>query len=116
MELFGHRPRKEQNCFSVLSKFVFEGGKIEFYKGQIAFIGAAEPAPSTQFLLTAIASVVLGGVSLFGGTRDHPRSRDPNILDLDEMRRCRYQNRVGHDLVSGSAHRAVVLLSANLHP
>jgi hypothetical protein len=35
MELFGHRPRKEQNCFSVLRKFVFEGGKIEFYKGQI---------------------------------------------------------------------------------
>ncbi len=33
----------------------------------IAFIGAAQPAPSTQFLLTAIASVVLGGVSLFGG-------------------------------------------------
>ena len=33
----------------------------------IAFIGAAQPAPSTQFLLSAIASVVLGGVSLFGG-------------------------------------------------
>jgi ribose/xylose/arabinose/galactoside ABC-type transport system permease subunit len=33
----------------------------------VAFIGAAQPAPSTQFLLTAIASVVLGGVSLFGG-------------------------------------------------
>lgn len=33
----------------------------------IAFIGAAQPAPSTQFLLTSIASVVLGGVSLFGG-------------------------------------------------
>jgi ribose/xylose/arabinose/galactoside ABC-type transport system permease subunit len=33
----------------------------------VAFIGAAQPAPSTQFLLNAIASVVLGGVSLFGG-------------------------------------------------
>jgi ribose/xylose/arabinose/galactoside ABC-type transport system permease subunit len=33
----------------------------------IAFIGAAQPAPSTQFLLNAIAAVVLGGVSLFGG-------------------------------------------------
>ena len=28
----------------------------------IAFIGAAQPAPSTQFLLNAIAAVVLGGV------------------------------------------------------
>jgi ribose transport system permease protein len=32
-----------------------------------AFIGAAQPAPSTEFLLNAIAAVVLGGVSLFGG-------------------------------------------------
>jgi ribose transport system permease protein len=33
----------------------------------IAFIGAAQPAPSVQFLLSTIAAVVLGGVSLFGG-------------------------------------------------
>jgi ribose/xylose/arabinose/galactoside ABC-type transport system permease subunit len=33
----------------------------------VAFIGAAQPAASTQFLLNAIAAVVLGGVSLFGG-------------------------------------------------
>lgn len=33
----------------------------------IARVGAAEPASNTQFLLNAVAAVVLGGVSLVGG-------------------------------------------------
>jgi ribose/xylose/arabinose/galactoside ABC-type transport system permease subunit len=33
----------------------------------VARVGAAEPASNTSFLLTSIAAVVLGGVSLFGG-------------------------------------------------
>jgi ribose transport system permease protein len=33
----------------------------------VARIGAAEPAANTAFLLNSVASVVLGGVSLFGG-------------------------------------------------
>ncbi|KHL11990.1 ribose transport system permease protein [Mumia flava] len=33
----------------------------------IARVGAAEPAANTQFLLNAVAAVVLGGVSLMGG-------------------------------------------------
>ncbi len=33
----------------------------------IARVGAAEPAANTAFLLNSVASVVLGGVSLFGG-------------------------------------------------
>ena len=33
----------------------------------VARLGAAEPAASTTFLLNAVAAVVLGGVSLFGG-------------------------------------------------
>lgn len=33
----------------------------------VARIGAAEPAANTQFLLNAVAAVVLGGVSLMGG-------------------------------------------------
>jgi len=33
----------------------------------VARIGAAEPAANTQFLLNAVASVVLGGVALMGG-------------------------------------------------
>jgi len=33
----------------------------------IARIGSAEPAAATSFLLNAVAAVVLGGVSLFGG-------------------------------------------------
>jgi ribose/xylose/arabinose/galactoside ABC-type transport system permease subunit len=32
-----------------------------------AYVGAAEPATNTDYLLQAIAAVVLGGVSLFGG-------------------------------------------------
>ena len=33
----------------------------------VARLGAAEPAPDTKNLLDAVAAVVLGGVSLFGG-------------------------------------------------
>lgn len=33
----------------------------------VARVGAAEPAANTAFLLNSVASVVLGGVSLFGG-------------------------------------------------
>jgi ribose transport system permease protein len=33
----------------------------------VARVGAAEPAANTSFLLTSVAAVVLGGVSLFGG-------------------------------------------------
>ncbi len=33
----------------------------------VARVGAAEPAANTSFLLNSVASVVLGGVSLFGG-------------------------------------------------
>jgi ribose transport system permease protein len=33
----------------------------------VARVGAAEPAAATSFLLNAVAAVVLGGVSLFGG-------------------------------------------------
>ena len=32
-----------------------------------ARVGSAEPAVNTEFLLNSVASVVLGGVSLFGG-------------------------------------------------
>ena len=76
----------------------------------IAFIGAAQPAPSTQFLLSAIASVVLGGVSLFGGRR---RSSDRHRCDLPDgpLRRA---DPVGVLGVLPAARGRIVVIAAAL--
>ena len=54
----------------------------------IAFIGAAQPAPSTQFLLTAIAGRRAGRREPLRGTRDYTRSRGRSDLFDGPIRRA----------------------------